>query len=75
MILNFVGREVVQSAQGLRWIMFLGSEESCVMGDAHLFILQILASSFETSWQGEMAWCREAFHGLGVQDVAEIDSD
>jgi hypothetical protein len=49
--------------------------------DAHLFILKIHASSFGTDWRGEMthfffsvAWCREGFHGLGVQDVAEFDS-
>jgi hypothetical protein len=22
-----------------------------------------------------VAWCKEAFHGLGVQDVTEFDSD
>jgi hypothetical protein len=29
--------------------------------------MQIDASSFGTSWWGEMAWCREAFHGLRVR--------
>jgi hypothetical protein len=44
--------------------------------DAHLFILQIHASSFGAGWWGEMvAQHREAFHRLGVQDVAEFYSD
>jgi hypothetical protein len=50
--------------------------------DAHLFVLQIRVSSFGASSWGEMVplflsavWHKEAFHGLGVQDVAEFDSD
>jgi hypothetical protein len=43
--------------------------------DAQVFILQIHASSFESSWWGEMVKCREAFHGLGFQDVTEFSSD
>jgi hypothetical protein len=39
-----------------------------VVHDAHLFVLQIHASNFETSWWGEMVWLREAFHRLGIQD-------
>jgi hypothetical protein len=46
-----------------------------MMCDAHLFVLQIHASNFETGWWGEMAQCMEAFHRLGVQDVTEFDSD
>jgi hypothetical protein len=46
-----------------------------VVHDTHLFVLQLHPSSFETGWWGEMALCREAFHGLGVQDIAEFDSD
>jgi hypothetical protein len=42
---------------------------------AHLFILQIHTSSFGSDLWGEMAWCREAFHGLEDQDVAEFNSD
>jgi hypothetical protein len=42
--------------------------ESWVVHDAHLFVLQIHASNFETSWWGEMVWLREAFHRLGIQD-------
>jgi hypothetical protein len=49
--------------------------ESHVLCDAHLFVLQIHTSSFEINWQREMAMHREVFHGLGVQDVAEFDSD
>jgi hypothetical protein len=49
--------------------------ESHVMCDAHLFVLQIHASSFGTSWQGEMAWHKEVFYGLMVQDVTEFDFD
>jgi hypothetical protein len=44
--------------------------------DAYLFILQILASTTETGWWGEMdQQCREAFHRLGIWDVAEFNSD
>jgi hypothetical protein len=43
--------------------------------DAHLFVLQIHVSSFGTGWQKEMAQNWEAFHGLGIQDVIEFDSD
>jgi hypothetical protein len=46
-----------------------------VVHGAHLFILQIHTSCFETDWQGEMAQHREAFHGLRVQDVTELDFD
>jgi hypothetical protein len=59
-----------------RWV-----GELHVVHDAHLFVLQIHISSFGTGWQGEMCallsalGCREAFHRLGVQDVAELDSD
>jgi hypothetical protein len=49
--------------------------ESLVVCDAHQFILQIHASTFGTGWQGEMVQHREVFHGLGVPDVAEFDSD
>jgi hypothetical protein len=42
--------------------------------ESHLFVLQVDRSRFGTSWWGEMAWHREAFHRLGVQDVAEFDS-
>jgi hypothetical protein len=28
--------------------------------DAYLFVLHFHRNSFETGWQGEMAWCREA---------------
>jgi hypothetical protein len=44
--------------------------------DAHLFILQIHASSFGDSQQGKMTmlfsvqhWHQETFQGIGVQDV------
>jgi hypothetical protein len=43
--------------------------------DACLFVLQVHASSFGISWQGEMLWHKEAFHRLGVQDVAQFNSD
>jgi hypothetical protein len=49
--------------------------------DTHLFILQLHTSIFGAGWRGEMVplflvWqCREAFHQIGVQDVAEFDSD
>jgi hypothetical protein len=46
-----------------------------VLCDAHLFVLQIHASSFGTSWWGEIVQHRNAFHGLGVQDVTEFHSD
>jgi hypothetical protein len=40
------------------------------------FLLQFYAGSFGASWWGKMVVChREAFHGVGVQDVAEFDSD
>jgi hypothetical protein len=39
-------------------------EESLVVCDDHLFILQIHRSSFETSWQEEMVLHREAFHRM-----------
>jgi hypothetical protein len=42
---------------------------------SRLFTLQVHVSSFENGWWGEMAQHREAFHGLGVQDVTEFDSD
>jgi hypothetical protein len=49
--------------------------------DVHLFLLQFHTGSFGARWQGRngaaflsMAWCRQAFHGLGVQDVTEFDS-
>jgi hypothetical protein len=59
-----------------RWV-----GESHMVRDAHLLILQIHTSSFGSSLWGEMvyhfsmAWHREAFHGLGVQDVAEFNSN
>jgi hypothetical protein len=40
----------------------------------HLFVLQIHSSSFKTGWWEEMVLHREAFHGLGVQDVSEFNS-
>jgi hypothetical protein len=40
-----------------------------------LFALQVHASSFGTARQSKMAWHREAFHRLGVQDIAEFGSD
>jgi hypothetical protein len=43
--------------------------------DAHLFILYIHTSYFGTRWLGEMVRHREAFHGLGFQDVVKFDSD
>jgi hypothetical protein len=43
--------------------------------DAHLFVLQIHTRNFETGLWGEMAQHREAFHGLGVQEVTEFDFD
>jgi hypothetical protein len=46
-----------------------------VVYDAHLFVLQIHASSLGTSQWGEMVQHKEAFHGLGVQDVTEFDSE
>jgi hypothetical protein len=49
--------------------------ESCVEHDVHLFVLQTLASSFETGWWGEMVQCIEAFHKLGVQDVTHFNFD
>jgi hypothetical protein len=49
---------------------------------AHLFILQVYAGSFGTSWWRETACCfsqcpghRETFHGLGVQDDTELNFD
>jgi hypothetical protein len=42
--------------------------------DAHLFILQIHASSVETGWWGEMACFIEGFHKSEVQDVTEFSS-
>jgi hypothetical protein len=56
--------------------------ESHVVFDAHLFVLQFHTCSFGAGWWGEKAllffsavWHSEAFHGLGVQDVADFDSD
>jgi hypothetical protein len=50
---------MVQSAQGLHWIMLGGAVgwvgESCVVCDAHLFILQFHTGSFGASWQEEIA--------------------
>jgi hypothetical protein len=48
--------------------------------DVHLFLLQIYTSSFELVGRNGIAFLstvkhREAFHGLGVQDVAEFNSD
>jgi hypothetical protein len=74
-----------QSVQGLHvprvWVGGMG-RESHVIGEAHLFILQIHASSFRASQLGEMgstllstAWRKDGFHRLGVQDVASFDSD
>jgi hypothetical protein len=56
---------------------------SQVTCDAHLFILPIhMQAGLEPVVLGKMAptflsasRCGEAFHGLGVQDVAEFDSD
>jgi hypothetical protein len=52
-----------------------------VVHDAHLFLLQFHSGSFVASWWGEMAvvfsavQSEEAFHGLGIQDITEFDSD
>jgi hypothetical protein len=58
----------------------------CVVCVAHLLGLQVYVGSFETSQQGEMVCCflkrhflglvglREAFHGLRVQDITELNS-
>jgi hypothetical protein len=46
--------------------------ELCMVCDAHLFVLQIHASSFGTGWWGEVVQRREAFNGLGVE-IAEFD--
>jgi hypothetical protein len=46
-----------------------------MVSDTYMFDLQIHMSSFETDWLRKMAQHREAFHGLGVQDVTELDSD
>jgi hypothetical protein len=50
---------VVQSAQGLSYIIFLGGEgwvgELCMVYDARLSLLQFHTGSFGASWQGEMA--------------------
>jgi hypothetical protein len=62
----------VKSAQGLCLIMFPGGS---MVSDTYMFDLQIHMSSFETDWLRKMAQHREAFHGLGVQDVTELDSD
>jgi hypothetical protein len=51
------------------------------MCDTHLFLLQIHTRSLGASQQGEMTaflsvvWHKKAFHGLGVQDFTEFDSD
>jgi hypothetical protein len=45
-----------------------------VVDDAHLFVLQVHTSSFGISWQGEIMQQQETFHGLGVQDVIEVNS-
>jgi hypothetical protein len=49
--------------------------ESHMISIAHLFVLQIHASSFGTGQWGEMAQNREAFCRLGFQYVTEFDSD
>jgi hypothetical protein len=54
-----------------------------MLHDAYLFICQFMCRQVwsQQRW-GEMVstflsavWCGEAFHGLGVQDVTEFDSD
>jgi hypothetical protein len=53
--------------------------ESHVVCDAQLFILQFHTRCFAVGWRGPLffsaEWHGEAFHGLGIQDVAEFDSD
>jgi hypothetical protein len=76
MLFSFVGGGgSVCPGAGLGYVPGRWVGESLVVCDAHLFILQVHARSFETGWWGEMVQLRGAFHQLGVQDVAEIDSD
>jgi hypothetical protein len=56
--------------------------KSHLVCDAHLLVLHIHTSSFGAHQLGEMVQLfseqrrsKEAFHGLGVQDIAEFDSD
>jgi hypothetical protein len=66
------------SRPGAAWIMLPGGwlGESLVVHDAHLFVLQIHAHSFELAG-GEKcccfsyAGCKEVFHRLGVQKFAD----
>jgi hypothetical protein len=47
----------------------------CMMCDAHLFVMQIHAAGRNCATFFSVPWLKKAFHGLGVQDVAEFDSD
>jgi hypothetical protein len=49
--------------------------ESCMVSDAHLFVMQIHAAGRNCATFFSVPWLKKAFHGLGVQDVAEFDSD
>jgi hypothetical protein len=75
MLFSFVLRGSICPGAALDYVPMGWVGESHVLCDAHLFVLQIHTSSFEINWQREMAMHREVFHGLGVQDVAEFDSD
>jgi hypothetical protein len=76
MFFSFV-RRAVQSSQGLHWIMFpVGG------GLAHGVCCSpvLSADSHKQLWRNGSTFLRavhhrEAFHGLGVQDVTEFDSD
>jgi hypothetical protein len=82
MAFSFLG-EGGQSAQGLCWFIFLGWGW-VGMGDAcgAIMLTCIFCSFMQAALMpgvGEkwchLVPCREAFHGLGVQNVAGFDSD
>jgi hypothetical protein len=79
------GVYVFQFCWGVTGLFSLGGwvRELCVVCDAHLFLLQLHTGSFGVAggekWLclffSSVAWHREAFHRLGVQNVTEFDSD
>jgi hypothetical protein len=84
MFFSFAGG-IIQSAQGLCWIIFSGEMDRFVTCGTWLLPV-CSAVSYKQLWSClagrkasffffSAAWHREVFHGLGVQDVTEFDSD
>jgi hypothetical protein len=79
---SFAG-EVVQSAQGLHWIIFLGGRKGSLTWCVILIFSFCSFTQTTLELTGVGKWpsffnavlLRGNFHQLGVQDVAEFDSD